>query len=85
MKNINNMSKKEQIRELNKLIEKNNKKNKVADNIENYKKIIDLNPENINKYLKELGNIYEKNNQLGNAIDCYKKILKTEKQNISTF
>ena len=39
------MSKKEQIRDLNKLIEKNNKKNKVADNIENYKKIIDLNPE----------------------------------------
>lgn len=78
------MSKKEQIRDLNKLIEKNNKKNKVADNIENYKKIIDLNPENINKYLKELGNIYEKNNQLGNAIDCYKKILKTEKQNISS-
>jgi tetratricopeptide (TPR) repeat protein len=84
MKNTNNMSKKEQIRELNKLIEKNNKKNKLADNIENYKKIIDLNPQNVNKYLQELGNIYEVNNDFLNAINCYKKILKTEKHNIST-
>lgn len=78
------MSKKDQIRELNKLIEKNNKKNKVADNIENYIKIIDLNPTNINKYLQELGNIYEQNNKFSSAIDCYKKVLKTEKQNLST-
>ena len=78
------MSKKDQIRELNKIIEKNNKKNKGADNIENYKKIIELNPTNINKYLQELGNIYEQNNDFSSAIECYKKVLKTEKQNIST-
>jgi ADP-heptose:LPS heptosyltransferase/Tfp pilus assembly protein PilF len=78
------MSKKDQIRDLNKLIQKNNKKNRVADNIENYKKIINLNPENINKYLNELGHVYENSNQLLNAIDCYEQILKTEKQNIST-
>lgn len=78
------MNKKNQIRELNKLIEKNNKKNKVVDNIENYKKMIELNPTNINKYLQELGNIYEQNNNFSGAIDCYKKVLKTEKQKIST-
>lgn len=78
------MSKKEQIRDLNKQIEKNKKKNKYIENIEIYKKIIDLNPENINKYLQELGNIYEKNRNFIEAINCYKKILKTEKQNICT-
>lgn len=77
------MSKKDQIRELNKLIEKNNKKNRVEDNIENYKKIIELNPQNINKYLQELGNIYEKIGMNIEAINCYKQVLKTEKQNIS--
>lgn len=78
------MSKKEQLRDLNKQIEKNNKKNKCTENIEIYKKITDLNPQNINKYLQELGNIYEKNNNFIDAIGCYKKILKTEKQNIPT-
>ena len=71
------MSKKEQIRDLNKQIEKNKKKNKYIENIEIYKKIIDLNPENINKYLQELGNIYEKNRNFIEAINCYKKIVKT--------
>jgi tetratricopeptide (TPR) repeat protein len=78
------MNKKEQVRELNKQIEKNIKKGKSVDNIDIYKKIIDLNPQNINKYLQELGNIYEQTYQFVDAISCYKKILKTEKQNIST-
>jgi tetratricopeptide (TPR) repeat protein len=77
------MSKKEQVRELNKLIEKNAKKGKITDNIENLKKIIDLNPQNVNKYLQDLGNIYEQTQQFMDAISCYKKVLKTEKQNIS--
>ncbi len=78
------MNKKEQIKELKKQIDKNIKKNKSDDNIEIYKKIIELNPSNVNDFLRELGTFYEEKSMIIEAIDCYKNILKTEKQNIST-
>ena len=78
------MNKRELTRDLCKQIEKNIKKNKYNDAIDNYKKIVALNPTNINKYLQELGEIYEKQNMPRDAIDCYINILKTEKTNIST-
>lgn len=78
------MNKRELTRELCKQIDKNIKKNKYNDAIDNYKKIVALNPTNLNKYLQELGQIYEKQNMLREAIDCYINVLKTEKTNIST-
>ena len=52
--------------------------------IHNYKKIIDLNPKNVDTYLRELGEIYEKHNLFYEAISCYIKVLKYTKLNIST-
>ena len=75
--------KSETIPELCKQIEKNIKKLNYTEAIENYKKIIDLNPTNINKYLREFGEIYEKQNMFYQAVECYVKILKTEKTDIS--
>lgn len=77
------MNKKELTRELCKQIDKNIKKNKYNDAIDNYKKIIALNPANLNKYLQEFGELYEKQNMPREAIDCYINILKTEKTNMS--
>jgi len=77
------ISKPETIQELCKQIEKNIKKLNYTEAIENYKKIIDLNPTNINKYLREFGEIYEKQNMFYQAIECYVKVLKTEKTDIS--
>jgi tetratricopeptide (TPR) repeat protein len=54
------------------------KNNNYIQAIENYKKIIDLNPVNVTVYLKELGEIYEKLNMYLDAIPCFVKILKTE-------
>ena len=54
------------------------------DEIERYKKIIESNPVNVNKYLQELGAIYETQQKYYDAVACYVKILKTEKTNIST-
>jgi tetratricopeptide (TPR) repeat protein len=77
------ISKPETIQELCKQIEKNIKKLNYTEAIQNYKKIIDLNPTNINKYLREFGEIYEKQNMFYEAIECYIKVLKTEKNDIS--
>jgi len=52
--------------------------------VENYKKILKLNPVNINKYLRELGEIYEKQNKFYEAVECYVKIIKDESSDIST-
>ena len=65
-----------------KTIDKHVKNLEYENAIENYNKIIELNPPDINKYYKELGEIYEKQKNNYKAVECYVKILKTEK-NIS--
>ena len=52
--------------------------------IQYYKKILELNPMNINKYLRELGEIYEKQNMFYEAVECYVKVLKTETIDVNT-
>lgn len=53
------------------------------DATENYKKIIELAPTNVNKYIKELGEMYEKQNMFYKSVECYVTVLKTEKTDIS--
>lgn len=52
--------------------------------IQNYKNILELNPININKYLRELGEIYEKQNMFYQAVECYINVLKTETNDVNT-
>ena len=55
------MSKTKKIKELYKVVESSNKKLDYETATQHLQKIIDLIPTNINKYLRELGEIYEKN------------------------
>ena len=77
------MNKKELTRELCKQIDKNIKKNKYNDAIDNYKKIIALNPANLNKYLQEFGELYKKQNEKDkdlkfiNCRNCRRKFTQT--------
>ena len=70
---------KETIEELYKKIKKSQDHNTM---IQNYKKILELNPMNFDKYLNELGEIYEKQNMFYEAVECYIKVLKTAKLDI---
>jgi len=81
---INNVkSKSQQIEEINKQIKKLSNTFNYTELIDNYKKIIDLEPHNTIKYLRIIGEIYEKQNMFQGAIDCYEKVLKIEKNDIS--
>ena len=51
--------------------------------IESYEKLLELDPFNRNKYLRELGDLYEKENMFYKAVECYVKILNNEKLNVS--
>lgn len=73
---------KETVEELYKKIKKSQDNYNTA--IQYYKKIIELNPMNINKYLRELGEIYEKQNMFYEAVECYVKVLKTETIDVNT-
>jgi tetratricopeptide (TPR) repeat protein len=73
---------KETVEELYKKIKKSQDNYNTA--IQYYKKIIELNPMNINKYLRELGEIYEKQNMFYEAVECYVKVLKTETTDVNT-
>lgn len=73
---------KETVEELYKKIKKSQGDYNTA--IQYYKKIIELNPMNINKYLRELGEIYEKQNMFYEAVECYVKVLKTEIIDVNT-
>lgn len=61
-----------------KTIDKHVKNLEYENAIENYNKIIELNPPDINKYYKELGEIYETQKMVYKAVECYVKVLKTE-------
>ena len=52
--------------------------------IEKYEKLIELNPLDGNKYLNELGKLYEKEESFYKAAGCYVKMLNNEKRNVST-
>jgi tetratricopeptide (TPR) repeat protein len=73
---------KETVEELYKKIKKSEGDYNTA--IQYYKKILELNPMNINKYLRELGEIYEKQNMFYEAVECYVKVLKTETIDVTT-
>jgi tetratricopeptide (TPR) repeat protein len=73
---------KETVEELYKKIKKSEGDYNTA--IQYYKKILELNPMNINKYLRELGEIYEKQNMFYEAVECYVKVLKTETIDVNT-
>ena len=71
------------IRDIYKTIQQNIQNSEYDNAISNYQKIIELSPVDINKYYKEIAEIYEKQNQMYKAVEYYVKILKTE-TNIST-
>ena len=73
---------KETVEELYKKIKKSQGDYNTA--IQYYKKILELNPMNIDKYLRELGEIYEKQNMFYEAVECYIKVLKTAKLDMSS-
>lgn len=77
-------SKTKKIKELYKLVESNNKKLNYKESIQHLKKIIEYGPEDINKYLRELGELYEKETLFKEAAECYIKVLETEKTNVPT-
>jgi tetratricopeptide (TPR) repeat protein len=78
------MSKKEIINDLYKKITKNIKKMEYKEAIENYIKILELTPSDVNKYLKELGELYEREYMFYKAVECYVKVLHNEKRDLST-
>ena len=78
---IETIKPKETVEELYKKIQNASGDYNVA--VQNYKKILELNPININKYLREFGEIYEKQTMFYEAVECYVKVLKTEKKDIS--
>ena len=77
-------SKTKKIKELYKLVESNNKKLNYKESIQHLKKLIEYEPEDINKYLRELGELYEKEALFKEAAECYIKVLETEKTNVPT-
>jgi tetratricopeptide (TPR) repeat protein len=77
------MTNKGKINGLYKTIAKQIKNENYKDAIEKYKELLLLNPPNINKFLKELGEIYEKEQLFYEAVECYVKVLHTEKHDIS--
>ena len=85
--NTNNNNTNTNAKEVKKLYKKiqNNSKNidEYLVSVEYYKKIVELNPKNINMYLRELGELYEKHNLFYEAVECYVKIIKTD-NDIST-
>ena len=78
------MSKTKKIKELYKVVESSNKNLDYATATQHLQKIIDLIPTNINKYLRELGEIYEKQGKIKEAAESYIKVLETEKTDIPT-
>jgi ADP-heptose:LPS heptosyltransferase len=76
------MNKTKKIKEIYKLVESSNKNLDYATASQNLQKIIDLIPTNINKYLRELGEIYEKQDMFKEAAESYIKVLETEKTDI---
>lgn len=78
------MTTKDIVSDLYKKIMTNVKKMENKEAIENYIKILELNPSNINKYLKELGELYEKENMFYKAVECYVKILNSKTIDIAT-
>uniref|UniRef100_A0A6C0IK29 Uncharacterized protein n=1 Tax=viral metagenome TaxID=1070528 RepID=A0A6C0IK29_9ZZZZ len=77
-------TKSQQIEELNKQNEKLSNTFNYNELVNNYNKIIDLDPQNRNKYLQKIGEIYEKQTNFEKAIEYYEKVLKNEKYDIST-
>lgn len=60
------------------------KKIEYKEAIEKYVKILELNPPNSNKYLRELGELYEKENLFYKAVECYVKLLNSTTLDLST-
>ena len=78
------MNRTKKINELYKLVETSNKNLDYKTSTQNLQKIIGLLPTNINKYLRELGEIYEKQQMFKEAAESYIKVLETEKTDIPT-
>ena len=78
------MSKTKKIKEIYKLVESSNKIFDYKTSTQNLQKIIGLLPTNVNKYLRELGEIYEKQGMFKEAAESYIKVLETEKTDIPT-
>jgi tetratricopeptide (TPR) repeat protein len=68
----------EQFEELTREINKLKNTLKYDELIDNYKKIIELDSQNENKYLHNMGEVFEKQQNYESAVNCYDKILKKE-------